>query len=90
MDADGARLLREPDDRVLDVLRADHHQVGELVDHDEQVRELRLAALAEGVRFASGRPRARSCGEVHVAALHLGDDVQEDGARLLRARDDRA
>ena len=26
---------------------ADHHQVGELVDHDEQVRQLVLAALAE-------------------------------------------
>ena len=59
VDADGARLLGEADDRVLDVLGADHHQVGELVDHDEQVRELRLAALAEGaVRLGQARARA--------------------------------
>ena len=47
MDADGARLLCEADDGVLDRLRRDHHQVGELVDHDEDVRQGRLAALAE-------------------------------------------
>jgi hypothetical protein len=44
VDADRARLLRQPDDGVLHVLRRDHHQVGELVDDDEQVRQRRLAA----------------------------------------------
>ena len=39
VDADRARLLREADDRVLDVGRRDHHQVGELVDHAEDVRQ---------------------------------------------------
>ena len=39
------------------VLRADHHQVGELVDHDQQVGQLGLAALAA----ARGSPRA-GCG----------------------------
>ena len=37
VDADRARLLREADDRVLDVGRRDHHQVGELVDDAEDV-----------------------------------------------------
>ncbi len=48
VDADGARLLREPDDRVLDVGRRDHHQVGELVDHAQDVgqRLLRRAPRA--------------------------------------------
>ena len=46
---------------VLDLLRADHHQVGELVDHDQQVRQLRLAALAE---------RAVRLGQ--VAGAHAG------------------
>ena len=88
VDADGARLLREADDRVLDRLRRDHHQVGELVDDDEEVRHRRLAALAEGpvrlveVARADGR-------QALVPPFHLGEAVGEHGARLLRARDDR-
>ena len=39
VDAGGARLLGEADDRVLDVLALAHHQVGELVDHDHDVRQ---------------------------------------------------
>ena len=49
VDADRTRLLREPDDRVLDFLRADHSEAGELVDHDEEVRQLGLP------RFRSAR-----------------------------------
>ena len=87
MDPDGPRLLGEPDHRVLHRLRRDHHQVGELVDHDEDVRERRLAALAEGaVRLVDVAGAHRR--EALVAALHLGEAVGEDGARLLRARDD--
>ena len=48
VDADGPRLLGQPDDRVLDLGRGDHHQVGELVDHAEDVRQRRLAARARG------------------------------------------
>ena len=43
----------------LDRLRADHHQVGELVDDDEQVREW-SSPRALFARFASGRLRART------------------------------
>ena len=46
VDADRARLLGEADDRVLDLAGRDHHQVGELVDHAEDVRQRRLAGLA--------------------------------------------
>ena len=49
VDADRARLLREADDRVLDVGRRDHHQVGELVDHAQDVRQRRLAARARAL-----------------------------------------
>src|SRR5207302_11015880 len=54
---------------------------------DGVVRARRLAALPEGaVRLVDG---TRACGgEALVAALHLGEAVGEDGARLLRARDD--
>ena len=38
VDAGGAGELGDADDRVLDVARGDHHQVGELVDDDQQVR----------------------------------------------------
>ena len=76
VDADRARLLREADDRVLDLLRRDHHQVGELVDHDEQVRQ-RLARRARAAcGSASGRLRARTVRHALVAALHLADDVR--------------
>ena len=59
VDADGAGLLREADDRVLDLLRRDHHQVGELVDDDEQVRELGSPRL-RSARLSSWRLRARA------------------------------
>ena len=47
VDPDRARHLREPRDRLLDLVRGDHHQVGELVDHDHDVvqRAQLLAAL---------------------------------------------
>ena len=59
VDAGGAGQLGDADDRVLDVARGDHHQVGELVDDDQQVRvrlerartagrRLDLAALTSG------------------------------------------
>ena len=57
VDADGARLLREPDDRVLDLGRRDHHQVGQLVDHDQDVRH-RVAPCVARDTFSSPRLRA--------------------------------
>ena len=39
VDARRARLLREPRDQLLDLLADDHHQVGELVDHDDDERQ---------------------------------------------------
>jgi hypothetical protein len=43
-----ARASGQADDRVLDLGRRDHHQVRELVDHAEDVRERRLARPARG------------------------------------------
>ena len=48
MDADCARLLREPDHGILDIGGRDHHQVSELVNNAEQVRQ-RLIALIDAV-----------------------------------------
>ena len=60
VDADGARLLGEADDRVLDLGRGDHHQVGELVDHAEDVRAAAPRPCACGRLFSSARLRARA------------------------------
>ena len=76
VDADRARLLRQPDDRVLDGLRRDHHQVGELVDDDEEVRQRRLAARAQRAVRLGKVPGAKRCSSPLVAALHLADDVR--------------
>ena len=88
MDADRARLLREPDDRVLDVGGSDHHQVGQLVDHAEHVgQRLLAAALAHLVHLDEvARARERHVG---VALLHLAHEVLQRGRRLLRRRDHR-
>ena len=45
VDADGARHLREPRDRLLDLVAGDHHQVGQLVDDDDDEGQ-RLGRLA--------------------------------------------
>ena len=37
MHAGGARLLRQAGDQLFDLLAHDHHHVGELVDHDDDV-----------------------------------------------------
>ena len=39
VDAGGARLLRQARDQLLDLLADDHHEVGELVDDDDDVRQ---------------------------------------------------
>ena len=88
MDAHRARLLREADDRVLDVGGGDHHQVGELVDHAEDVGQRRLAlAHPDPVEL---REVARLGAAHHaVALLHLLDQVAEHVGGQARAGDDR-
>ena len=56
VDAGGAGELGDPDDRVLDVARGDHHQVGELVDDHQQVGVRRQHALAARRAPAPCRP----------------------------------
>ena len=56
VDAAGPGELGDADDRVLDVARGDHHEVGELVDDDEEVRVRLEHALAARRQL---RPRRR-------------------------------
>jgi phage head maturation protease len=65
VDAGGARLLRQARDQLLDLLAHHHHQVGQLVDHDDHVRQplQRLGLLrrqAERVGIFSPRALASS------------------------------
>ncbi len=87
VDAGGARLLGEPDDRVLDVLALAHHQVGQLVDHDDDVGQPVGgvgAGLVERLDVAGGRAR-----EPAVAVLHLAHGPLERGLGPLGLGDHR-
>jgi hypothetical protein len=74
MDTDRARLLGDADDRILDIGRRDHHQVGQLVDHAQDVRERRLVAARPDRVEVGERARARER-HVRVALLHLAHEV---------------
>ena len=88
VDADRARLLREPDDRVLHLGGRDHHQVGELVDHAQDVRKRRLPGGGAGAVQLDDVARARLLHHL-VAALHLADQVREHVRRHARHGHDR-
>ena len=97
MDADGARHLRQPADRFLDLVARDHHQVRELVDHDDDERqrlrgvgilvagllqhELDVAVVLLDVADAFG-------GERLVALFHLAHGPAQRVGRFLRIDDD--
>ena len=93
-----ARELGDPHDRVFDVARRDHHQVGELVDDDKQVRVRPIDPLAAGRRHERAGvdrsvevvdvPIARRR-EVVVAHVHLAHDPLQRLGSLLRVGDDR-
>ena len=98
VDAGGARELGDPDDRLLDVTRGDHHQVGELVDDDEQVgvgrddplgarQRLDLAGAHGLVEVVDVLEPER--GEVVVARVHLAHDPLQRLGGLLGVGDDR-
>ena len=99
--ARGARLLRNAADRGLDLLGRDHHQVGQLVNHNDNLRQhlilLGIAALlllclglfrAHQVVVADQIAHLMVCEQL-VAALHLADRPVERARRLFRVGDDR-
>ena len=98
MDSRGARQLRDAHDRVLDIARRHHHEIGELVDDDEQIgvgpqhaltaerrREFaRAHGLVEVIDVTEAKVR-----EVVVAVIHLLDDPLQRVCGLLGIGDDR-
>ena len=83
----GPASLEQPDDRILDVLALAHHEVGELVDDDHDVRQAvrRIhPRLVERLDVAG-----RGTGEPAIAVLHLAHRPLERGLRPLGLRDHR-
>ncbi len=100
VDADGAGHLGDAADRVLDVARRHHHEVGQLVDHHEDERQARerahdlaarrhvvgqVAAVVGGV--VAGDVAEADLGEQVVAALHLPHRPGQRVGGLLRVGD---
>ena len=87
VDADGAGHLGEARDGRLDVLRGGHHEVGELVDDEDDVGKLR-ETFGDGFGVVTGEIADGFFGEDGVAALHLADEPLEGLNGLLRLGDD--
>jgi hypothetical protein len=95
VDADRARHLRESTDRFLDLVARDHHQVRELVDHDDDEgkrlgRPGSLLPVSSSTilmfRLYCSMLRTPSAGERLVALLHLADGPPQRVGGLLRDR----
>ena len=67
-----ARLLRDARDELLDLLAGDHHQVGELVDDDDDQRQLLQ-------RLGRVRRERERIGQRLARLLRLGDLLVEAG-----------
>ncbi len=66
MDAGGARLLRDARDELLDLLAGHHHEVGQLVDHDDDQRHF-------FERLGLVRRQRQRIQELLAGLLRLGD-----------------
>ena len=86
VDAGGARELGDAGDRGLDLVGADHHQVGQLVDDDDDVRHPRLAGPQRLV--VAGDVAHAAAGELAVAALHRPDRPLQRVDGLVGVDDD--
>lgn len=79
MDTGGATKLRDSDDGGLDVLARNHHEVGELVDNDDQIGHLgwRVVVMVEfagGLLLVEGSDLTNANTlEDLKATLHLGN-----------------
>ena len=87
MNARCARQLRQAADRFLDLARGDHHQVGQLVDDDDDLAH-RLLIRADRVVVALDVAHAHRL-KALVAVLHLHHGPRERRGSLLRVGDDR-
>ncbi len=83
VDADRAGELRDAADELLDLACRDHHEVGELVDDDDYIRQLARELLRGFV--VVGGDVAHTFGREHlVAAVHFGHGPSQCGRGLVR------
>ena len=87
MDARRARQLRQSADGFLHLAGGDHHQIGQLVDDDDDLAH-RLFVRADGVVVAADVAHAHRL-EPLVAVLHLHNRPAQRRARFLRIGHDR-
>ena len=87
MDAGGAAELRDAADRILNVIRRDHHQVGKLVDDDDQLRDPLLGIVHQ--RVVTRKLARADFAEFLIAHRHFVDRPAERACRLLRLGHDR-
>ena len=85
VDAGRPRQLGDAGDRRLDLVGADHHQVGQLVDDDDDVRHPRLAGAQRLV--VAGDVADAALRELVVAALHGADRPLQGVDRLVGVDD---
>src|SRR5712692_1967603 len=83
VDADRARQLRDAADELLDLAGGHHHQVGELVDHDDDVGQLASEAL-RGLLVVGGDVAHALGRERLVAAIHLRHRPAQRRGGLVR------
>ena len=97
MDAGCPGELSDPHNRVFDIARGDHHQVGELIDYDQQIRVRLELALAPRRKDDLLRDHCSvevvdvakpETGQVVITQVHLFDDPGKCFRGLLRVRDD--
>lgn len=88
VDPDCARHLREAGDGRLDVLGGGHHEVGEFVDDEYDVRQF-LESLGDRLGIVAGEITDGFFGEDGVAALHFADEPLQGLDGLLGLGDDR-
>jgi hypothetical protein len=72
VDADGPGHLGDPHDRLLDVAGRHHHQVVELVDHDDDEREAFGTASASSTSSSSSSSSSSPRRDRDVPAISVG------------------
>ena len=71
MDARGARHLRQPLDRALDILAGDHHEVGHFVDDDHDIGQFVEGDVLDFIDRFAGLTRSKPVWTVRVSASPL-------------------
>jgi hypothetical protein len=87
--AGGARHLRQAHDRRLDLLRAGDHEVGQLVDDDDDEGQLRQVEVG-GLGVVLVEVLDPDLAHHLVAPLHVGHRAEQDAGRVARVRHHRA